>query len=38
VYKVTHHLLGDHDDGFYGEASIAMVEQVLETRAEKVDD
>jgi hypothetical protein len=38
VYRATHHLLGDHNDGLDRESSIAMVEQVLETRAKEVDD
>src|SRR5436305_1442864 len=36
--SLSDHLLGDHDDGFDGEPSVAVVEQVLQTRAQEVDD
>jgi hypothetical protein len=34
----THHLLGDHDDGLDGESAVAVVEEILETGAEQIDD
>lgn len=34
----TYHLLGYHDDRLDGELSVAVVEQVLQTGAEQVDD
>lgn len=35
---MTNHLLGDHHDSLGREPTVAMVEKVLKTRAEKVDD
>jgi hypothetical protein len=32
------HLLGDHDDSLGGEATVAVVEQVFEGRAQQIDD
>lgn len=35
--KKTYHLFGNHNHGLDGESSIAVVEEVLETRTEQVD-
>jgi hypothetical protein len=36
--KRAHHLLGHHDDGLDGEASVAVIEEILQAGAQKVDD
>lgn len=33
-----YHLFGHHDGSLYTEATVAVVEEILETRAEQVDD
>lgn len=37
-YERAYHLLGNHHHSLGREAAVAVVEEVLQTRAEKVDD
>jgi hypothetical protein len=34
----TNHLLGDHNNGLGREPAVAVIEEILETRSEKVND
>ena len=35
---MAHHLLSNHHNGLRGESAVAMIEEVLEGRAEEVND
>jgi hypothetical protein len=36
--KESHHLLSHHHNGLCGEPAVAVIEEILERRAEKVDN
>jgi hypothetical protein len=36
--KETHHLLSHHHNGLGGESTVAVIEEILEGRAEKVNN
>jgi len=38
LVEAAYHLLGDHNHRLNGEASVAVVEEILQTRAEQIDD
>ena len=37
-WEESHHLLGDHDDGLDREPPVAVVKEILKTRAQEIND